>query len=71
MAEWMDLAWDQREQDFRVDQVGEEAKRAAEISYSGLIMFCEGDAFTNVENAGEGEGLEASRALYNRYDVQT
>ena len=71
MGEWMDIVKEHRESDCRVDALGAEAKNAAEMLYQGLIAFCEGDSFTIVENAGEGEGLEAWRALYQRYDAQT
>jgi len=71
MGEWMDNVKEHRESDCRVDALGAEAKNAAEMLYQGLIAFCEGDAFTIVENAGEGEGLEAWKALYQRYDAQT
>ncbi len=72
MGDWMDNVRDHREQDCRVDALGLlEAKKPAEMLYQGLVSFCEGDAFTIVENAGEGEGLEAWRSLYLRYDVQT
>ena len=72
MGDWMDNVRDHREQDCRVDTLGLlEAKKPAEMLYQGLVSFCEGDAFTIVENAGEGEGLEAWRSLYLRYDVQT
>jgi len=71
MGEWMDNIRDHREQDCRIEALGAEARKPAEMLYQGLIAFCEGDAFTIVENAGEGEGLEAWRSLYHRYDVQT
>ena len=71
MGEWMDNVREHREQDCRVDALGVEARKPAEMLYQGLVAFCEGDAFTIVENAGEGEGLEAWRSLYQRYDVQT
>ena len=62
MGDWMDQVRDHREQDCRVEAVGAEAKQPAAVLYQGLIAFCE---------AGEGEGLEAWRSLYQRYDVQT
>ena len=71
MGDWMDNVREHREQECRIDTVGPEARKPAEMLYQGLIAFCEGDAFTIVENAGEGEGLEAWRSLYQRYDVQT
>ena len=71
MGEWMDYVRDTREQDCRVEALGQEARKPAEMLGQGLVSFCEGNAFTIVENAGEGEGLEAWRRLYQRYDVQT
>jgi len=71
MGEWMDNIREHREQDCRIEALGTEARKPAEMLYQGLVAFCEGDAFTIVENAGEGEGLEAWRSLYHRYDVQT
>ena len=67
----MDQVRDHRDQDCKVEAIDAEGRRPAEMLYQGLIAFCEGDAFTIVENAGEGEGLEAWRSLYQRYDVQT
>ncbi len=71
MGEWMDCVRDNRERDCRVEALGSEARKPAEMLYQGLVSFCEGNAFTIVENAGEGEGLEAWRRLYQRYDIQT
>ena len=67
----MDSVQDNGESLSSIAELGEETRRPAEMLYQGLISFCESDAFTIVENAGEGEGLEAWQSLYKRYDVQT
>ena len=71
MGDWMDNIKENRDKDCKIDYLGPEARKPAEMLYQGLIAFCEGDAFTIVENVGEGEGPEAWRSLYCRYDVQT
>ena len=71
MGEWMDSVKDNVHQDFRVEALGPEARQPAEMLYKGLLSSREGTSFTIVENAGDGEGLEAWRSLHHRYDEQT